>query len=117
LLEAFYFKKPVLVRQYSTYMEDIQPKGFICSEIDNFLTNNTVQEVQSILENPDKRMQIVNHNFALAQKHYGYDKLRNGLNSILSKFFGTDFAALTDNNTIRLHTHVPKQRTLDLKYG
>ena len=37
-LEAIYFKKPLLVNRYSTFIKDIEPKGFDLAVMDGFIT-------------------------------------------------------------------------------
>ena len=38
LLEAIYFRKPVLINRYSIFVRDIEPKGFKLLTIDGFVT-------------------------------------------------------------------------------
>jgi glycosyltransferase involved in cell wall biosynthesis len=48
-LEAIYFKKPILINRYSTFIRDIEPKGFKLVVMDRFLTSKIVQKVKEIL--------------------------------------------------------------------
>jgi len=77
LLEAFYFKKPVLINQYSIYVQDIKPKGFELIEMDGYVTRENVASVKYLLEHPELVIKMVENNFQLAQKHYGYTTLGN----------------------------------------
>ena len=87
-LEAVYFKKPLLINRYATFVQDIEPKGFDLIVMDGFLTRKTVLKVKEILESPDCRAKMVDTNYALAARHYSYAVLRRWLNILLTNFFG-----------------------------
>jgi len=89
-LEAIYFRKPMLVNRYATFVRDIEPKGFDLAVMDGFLTKKTVQKVREILESPEKREKMVNHNYEIATRHYSYSVLRKSLNSLFINFFGIE---------------------------
>lgn len=82
LLEAFYFKKPVLINRYSIYIQDIKPKGFELVEMDGYITRENLASVTSLLENPNRVAQMVEKNYELAKKHYGYSALKNVLSPL-----------------------------------
>ena len=44
LLEAFYYRKPVLVNRYSIYVADIEPKGAKVISMDGYLTKDVVSK-------------------------------------------------------------------------
>ncbi len=89
-LEAVYFKKPLLINRYATFVQDIEPKGFDLIVMDGYLTHKTVSNVKAILETPDCRAKMVNTNFDIAAGHYSYNVLRRWLNILLTNFFGDD---------------------------
>ncbi|MCJ7695613.1 MAG: glycosyltransferase family 4 protein, partial [Anaerolineaceae bacterium] len=89
-LEAIYFKKPMLVNRYATFVRDIEPKGFDLIVMDGFLTKKTVQKVREILESTEKREEMVNHNYEVATRYYSYSVLRKWLNSLIINFFGIE---------------------------
>jgi glycosyltransferase involved in cell wall biosynthesis len=89
-LEAVYFKKPILVNNYAIYLHDIRPKGFKVIEIDEYVKEDTVNEVMEILRNRSKMEEMVNHNYRLAKRFYSYANLRRKLRFILTDFFGED---------------------------
>jgi len=74
-LETLYFKKPIVVNTYSIYLKDIQPKGFKVIEIDGFVTDKAVEQTKQILDNPDLRQEMVDHDYALAKKYFSYTVL------------------------------------------
>jgi glycosyltransferase involved in cell wall biosynthesis len=89
-LEAIYFKKPLLINRYAIFVRDIEPKGFDLVVMDGYLTKKNIGDVRSILESPDVKNRIVEHNYAVASKHYSYAVLRRWLSMLMIKFFGVD---------------------------
>ncbi len=87
-LEAIYFKKPLLINRYDTFVRDIEPHGFDLVVMDGFLTDKTVQAVGEILKSTGRRDKMVNRNYEIAARHYSYSVLRKHLNSIMINFFG-----------------------------
>jgi glycosyltransferase involved in cell wall biosynthesis len=88
-LEAVYFKKPLLINRYATFVQDIEPKGFDLIAMDGYLTRKTVLTVKAILNTPERRTQMVDTNYAVAARYYSYAVLRRWLNIMLANFFGT----------------------------
>lgn len=87
-LEAIYFRKPILINRYETFVRDIEPQGFDLAVMDGFITKTTVQTVREILESPERRERMVTLNYEVARRHYSYSILRKHLNAILINFFG-----------------------------
>lgn len=84
LLEAIYFRVPVLVNRYDVFVRDIEPKGFRLPIIDGFVDRRAAQEVRRILDDPEYREQMTGHNYEVARKHFSYRKLRFGLRTLLA---------------------------------
>ena len=89
-LEAVYFKKPLLINRYATFVRDIEPKGFDLVVMDGFLTPKTVEAVRHVLTDADHRRKMVAHNFQVATRHYSYAVLRRLLNNLIVNVFGMD---------------------------
>ena len=89
-LEAVYFRKPLLINRYATFVQDIEPKGFDLIVMDGYLTHKTVLSVKEVLESSDRRIKMVDTNYGIASQHYSYHLLRRWLNIMLTNFFGTD---------------------------
>ncbi|MFC1488374.1 glycosyltransferase [Thermodesulfobacteriota bacterium] len=87
-LEAIYFKKPLLVNRYATFVRDIEPRGFDLAVMDGYLSKKTVKTVIEILESPERREKMVNSNYEIAARHYSYSILRKQLNTILNSLAG-----------------------------
>ena len=94
-LEAIYFKKPMLINRYATFVRDIEPLGFDLAVMDGFLSKKTVHSVIDILESSKRRKKMVSGNYSIAAQHYSYSVLRNQLSAIMKGFFGDDVAQLT----------------------
>ena len=88
LLEAIYFKKPVVVNRYSIFVEDIEPKGFRFPLIDGFITREVKQQVERLLADEDYRTQMVEHNYKIARRYYSYPVLRRSLRTLLTGLTG-----------------------------
>jgi glycosyltransferase involved in cell wall biosynthesis len=88
-LEAVYFKRPIVVNNYTIYETDIRTKGFRVIFFDDFITDDTVRQTLAALENPEKTCEDCEHNYRLALKHFSYATLRNKLNVILCDMFGS----------------------------
>jgi mannosylglucosylglycerate synthase len=113
-LEAIYFKKPILVNRYATFVRDIEPLGFDLPVMDGYLSRKTVQSVAEILRSGRRKEEMVNTNYAVAARHYSYHVLRNYLNTIMSGFFGDTVQTLTR----KVHRAQPakKRKVLPVSY-
>ena len=85
LLESVYFRKPTLVNRYSVYVEDIEPKGFRFPSINGLVTKKVVKEVRRSIEDAEYRKTVVDQNFKIAKKHYGYKALGRLLKGCVEK--------------------------------
>ena len=90
-LETIWFRKPILVNNYSIYSTDIKPKGFEVVEIDDFITDDTVREVEHLLDHPDKVKKMTDTNYDLALKHYSYGTVATKLTSLLANIYGNRY--------------------------
>jgi mannosylglucosylglycerate synthase len=90
-LDAVYFRKPLLINRYATFVRDIEPKGFDLIAMDGYLNRKTVSRVKEILTSPERREIMVNTNYEIALKHYSYAVLQKCAERFFIKFFGLDF--------------------------
>ena len=84
LLEAIYFKKPILVNRYATFIRDIEPLGFEFVTMDGFLSKKTIQAVKEIMASSVRKEKMTRNNYEIASRHYSYSVLQMHLTSILS---------------------------------
>lgn len=82
-LEAIYFRKPIVVNTYSIYSMDIKPRGFSAIEIDGYITDKSVNQVNKVLEDAELRKKMVDHNYEIARTCYSYSVLHKQLKSLL----------------------------------
>ena len=82
-LETLYFKKPIVVNTYSIYIKDIKPKGFKVIEIDGYVTDKAVERTKQVLDNPELRQKMVDHDYELARKYFSYSVLYQGLRNYM----------------------------------
>ncbi len=90
LLEAFYYRKPVLVNRYSIFIADIEPKGFQVITMNGFLTRKVLEQVRRVISDEDFRREMVNHNYELGMKFFSYSVLKRKLRSLITTFTGLD---------------------------
>ena len=89
-LEAIYYRKPILVNNYTIYATDIKPRGFWAIEFDGFITDETVNEARQVLEHPERFDDHVERNYQLARKFFSYSVLRRQLSALFYSCFGED---------------------------
>lgn len=88
LLEAIYFRLPVVINRYSIYVQDIEPKGFRLLEMDSFVTQSLVRNLRRTMEDVSIRREMVDHNYRTAKKYYSYGVLRRSLRTLLTGLTG-----------------------------
>jgi glycosyltransferase involved in cell wall biosynthesis len=94
-LEAIYFRRPLLINRYNTFVRDIEPLGFDLVAMDGFLSARAVDQVRGLLDDPDRRDRMVRHNYRVAARHFSYTVLRRRLNAILEELCGRRAPYLT----------------------
>jgi glycosyltransferase involved in cell wall biosynthesis len=94
-LEGIYFKKPILINRYATFVRDIEPLGFDLAVMDGYLSKKTVRDVIELLESSRRRKKMVDNNYQIASRHYSYSVLRSQLTATIRMFFGDSVGPLT----------------------
>ena len=87
-LETVYFRKPLLVNRYSVYETDIEPLGFDCVMIDQYLTREAVSKVEDILEDKGCSESVTEHNFQRGREHFSFKTLHSRLAMVLAGLTG-----------------------------
>lgn len=88
LIEAVYFRKPVLVNAYPVYQTDIRPRGFQFCEMDGFLKDEHIARMLSWMDDRKARDEMTAHNYALGAQFFSYEVLQYKLQSLLANVFG-----------------------------
>ena len=57
-------------------------------EMDNFISQSTVDETNKLLDDPDRIKAITDKNYQLSLKHYSYTVLQNKLRDIVEDIWG-----------------------------
>lgn len=83
LLEAVYYKRPLLINRYPVYNSDIRPKGFRFIEMDNKIEPLVVDKVNEIINSPGAWADAAEQNFNIANEHYSFEKLEQQLKEII----------------------------------
>ena len=90
LLEAFYYRKPVLVNRYSIFISDIEPKGFQVITMNGYLTKGVVRQVQRVITDEAFRAEMVEKNYELGKRFFSYSVLRRCLRVLITNVTGMD---------------------------
>lgn len=90
LIEAFYYRKPVLVNRYSIFVSDIEPRGFDVITMNGYMTRDTVAKVQRVIDDQSYREEMVNKNYDLSKRFFSYSVLRRKLRALVTNVTGMD---------------------------
>jgi glycosyltransferase involved in cell wall biosynthesis len=90
LLEAVYFKKPIVINMYSIYQFDIKPKGFRVIEMPGYLTKDAIKKTVEILQDADIYQALVNHNYELGRRYFSYQVLQQELRAVITDCLGVE---------------------------
>jgi glycosyltransferase involved in cell wall biosynthesis len=82
-LEAMYFRKPIVVNRYSVYMLDIEPLGFETVAMEGYVTDDVVEKVRHVLNDPELRKQMADRNFTIARQHFSLAVLKRRLHNLI----------------------------------
>lgn len=113
-LEAIYFKKPILINRYGTFIKDIEPHGFDLAVMDGFLSRKTVDQVKELLESPQRREMMVDINYEVASRLFSYAVLRDQFDPIMKHFFNVSFTQLRSKNMKKKTVNFPIKKRLVL---
>jgi hypothetical protein len=87
-VEAIYYKRAIVVNNYSIFESDIKPKGFNVIEFDGYISDDTLEHARHTLKHPEEAAQIAENNYELARRYYSYSMLERRLKLLLSDCFG-----------------------------
>ncbi len=83
-LEAIYYRKPIFCNRYTIFQTDIEPLGFDVLMMDGYLSESVIENVMALLDDPNRRERAAEHNFALARRHFSFDRVAKGINRLLN---------------------------------
>lgn len=90
LLEAFYYRKPVLVNRYTIFITDIEPRGFQTISMNGIITREVLDQVRMVIQNRKFREEMVNHNYELGKAFFSYSVLRRKLRVLVTNITGLE---------------------------
>jgi hypothetical protein len=71
------------VNRYSVFKDDIEGCGFELITMDGEVTEEVVEKVRRVLEDPDSFETSAERNFEIAGKHFGYRTLEVELHGMV----------------------------------
>lgn len=87
-LEAVYYRRPIVVNNYSIFATDIKPRGFRVIEFDGFIGDETVRLTREVLGSKTLAQEMTEQNYQLAKRHFSYSMLERRLQTLLGECFG-----------------------------
>ena len=87
-LEAVYYRRLILVNNYSIYEVDIKPKGFHTVWFDGFINARTLDAVRHALLHPEQTQEWAEINYQLARRYFSYSVLERRLESLVADCLG-----------------------------
>jgi glycosyltransferase involved in cell wall biosynthesis len=84
-VEAVYYRRPIVMSTYEIFRTDIQPKGFRAIGFEDFIGDDTVRQVRTVLQNPDLAAEMTNYNYGLGRIYYSYHTLETRLKALISE--------------------------------
>ncbi len=88
-VEAIYFRKPIIVNEYSIFEADIEPKGFDVISFSGFITDETVHGIKQLIGDPERLAAMVETNYMLGWRYLSYEALEEKLEQMLINYYGS----------------------------
>lgn len=70
LLEAVYFKKPVVINRYGIYVNDIEPLGFDFITLDGYLSHDVIRAARDVLNGNGDVATTVRRNYEISRNPF-----------------------------------------------
>jgi glycosyltransferase involved in cell wall biosynthesis len=87
-LEAIYFRRPIVVNDYSIFATDLKPKGFRVIELEDYVTEEALAFTREVLEDEKLAREMADHNYELGRRYYSFSFLGRRLETLLYDLFG-----------------------------
>lgn len=84
-LEAIYYRCPIVCNRYTIFRTDIEPYGFRVILFDGYLTSEIIEQARKTLRDAEHRQAMVDHNYEVAARFFGYDLVENELRPLLRR--------------------------------
>ena len=76
LLETIFHRRAAVVNRYEVYVRDIAPTGLRFVELDGRVNDGAAASFARLLDDPEERRAMTEHNARVARRHFGMDALR-----------------------------------------
>ena len=86
LLEAFFYRRPVLVRRYPVYVADIAPTGVQCLEFGDYLTDDVINRARAWIDDPGACEDAVEQNYAVGRRSFSLEVAQRVMDRALAAF-------------------------------
>jgi glycosyltransferase involved in cell wall biosynthesis len=83
VLEAVYYRRPLVMSAYEIFKADIQPKGFRVVEFDDYISDATVRQTRTLLDDGPLVSEMVSTNYELGRRFYSFRALAENLLPLL----------------------------------
>lgn len=83
LVEAVFYRKPVLVNRYPVFVADIAPLGFEFLEIDGFISDKTVDAATEIIGDAPEAQRIGGRNHGIGSRNLSFSRASDIIESSL----------------------------------
>lgn len=83
LIEALFFRKPVMVNRYQVFQDDIEPTGLKAVKIHGTITDTVLDEVRNLLANQKEIDHMTETNVKIAKQHFSFSFAASILDRIL----------------------------------
>jgi glycosyltransferase involved in cell wall biosynthesis len=87
-VEAIYFRKPIVINEYSIFEADIKPRGFDVIAIRGFLNLETIKKTRKVLSSSDRLAEMAETNYRLGWRYLSYETLEEKLAQLLVNYYG-----------------------------
>jgi mannosylglucosylglycerate synthase len=100
--ESWQAKKPIMLNRYDVYDTDIRPLGFKMVEINNSITDDTIEHSLKMLEDKIYRDHCVETNFQIAKNNFGFDLIKRTLSELKQELMPAiiDYRHRRENNLL-----------------
>ncbi len=85
LIEAVYFRRPLVVNRYPVYVSDIAARGLRAVEMDGAVTDAVEAQVRALLDDPAERARRAEENVAVGRRWFSFAEARRTLDGVLAK--------------------------------
>ncbi len=70
-------------------MADIEPKGFDVISFNTYITQNTIDDINDLLKNPERIAKMVEKNYMLGWRYLSYEMLEEKIEQLLINYYGS----------------------------